>query len=255
MTGGKLVLDSIEGKPEYTEDGDYTVVGIATSSNLTFIGEDLTGNVFDGCISRVGARKIPYYSIEDINGNTVFTLSDDTGVTASGNNIQYQIDWTETADGCYKIVFTDGIIDYESDLFTLKTSHNCSIQLTWTNNENAYGFEFETLLFTPSLRVAGRKWHPDYPKEKEVFKDSIGNRTIIRSDTSKVEILLINEVPEYVHDAIAIGIEHDTFKINAMDYVVEDSSYTPKWRKSSNLAPSEIEVIKKNQNLVNENCA
>ncbi len=255
MTSGKLILDSIDSKPEYTADGDYQAIGIATSANLTFIGDRNSSGLFDGCISNVESRKIPLYSIKDLNDAVVFSQTDETGVTASGNNVQYQIDWSAITEGCYKICFTDGIIDYESDPFKIKTTHVCSIQLTWTNNEDAYGFEFSVLGFTPSLRVSGKKWHPNYSKEKEIFKDSIGNRTLLRSDTSKVEILLINELPEHVHDAIAIGVEHDTFSIDAVEYVVEDNNYQPKWRKSSQLAPVEIEVIKANQNLINENCA
>lgn len=255
MTQGKLILDSLEGKPEYTEDGDYAVIGIASSENLTFIGDEVSGDVFDGCISDVGARVIPLYSIKDLNGNVVFRQVDETGVTTSGNNIQYQVDWTGIAEGCYVIYFTDGIIDYQSDPLYVKTDHECSIQLTWSNDEDAYAFDYANLNFAPSLRVSGKLWMPKWAKDKEVFKDSIGNRTILRSDTSKIEILTINEAPEYIHSAIAVGMEHDTFEIDAIQYVVEDSEYDPKWRKSSHLAPSEINVIKKNQNLVNENCA
>ncbi len=255
MTQGKLILDSLEDKPEYTADGDYSVIGVASSDNLTFIGDEVSGNVFDGCISEVAAIVIPLYSIKDLSGNVIFQQEDETGVTASGNNIQYLVDWTGIAEGCYVICFTDGAINYESDPMYVKTDHACTIQLTWSNDENAYGFDYYTLNFTPSLRVAGKLWMPKYTKEKEVFKDSVGNRTIIRSDTSKIEILLLDEAPEYIHDAIAIGIEHDTFNIDAVQYVVEDSEYDPKWRKSSQLAPSEINVIKKDQNLVNENCA
>lgn len=255
MTKGKLILDSIEGKPEFTEDGVYNVVGFPTQIDLIFIGGKEVIHVFDGCIDAVGARVIPFYQIKDASGAVVFTQTDETGVTAYGNNIQYLIDWTGLSDGCYTIVFNDGIIEYETDQLYVNTEHDCTIQLTWTNNENAYGFDYANLEFTQSLRVKGKKWKPKYSKDKEVFKDSQGNRNILRSDTSKVEILTLNEAPEYVHDAYAIGIEHDNFEIDSLKYVVEDTEHLPKWRNSSQLASSDTEVIKDSQNLINENCA
>lgn len=260
MTKGKLVLDSLVGKPEFTEDGVYSVVGIAEIADLVFIGAKSIIDVFDGCIDDVGARLAPMYQIIDQiidgNGNIVFTQVDETGITGSSDNIQYEIDWSGLAEGCYRIRFNDGISTYfESDCITLKESHDCTLKLTWTNNENAYGFDYTNLQFIQTLRVEGKKWQPKYPKEKEVFKDSVGNRMILRSDTTKTELLTVNEIPAYLHDALSIGVEHDVFKIDDVEYVNEESEYGPKWRKSSPLASVEVEVIKKDQDLTNENCA
>lgn len=253
MTQGKLVLDSIAGKPEYTEDGDYEVVGMATSNNLSFIGESNFGYVFDGCIDEVEARIAPLYTIKDSEGNIVFALEDETGVTASDGNIQYAIDWSAIPDGCYQIWFTDGAIYYVSDCLKVKESHPCTVLLSWSNEENAYSFIYDSLTFEPKLRVEAKKWHPKYPKEKDVFKDNAGNRTILKSETSKEEILSISDIPEYVHDALSIGLEHDEFTVDGIVYTNEETEYTPKWRKSSTLAPVEITVIK-DQLLKNNNC-
>lgn len=253
MTQGKLVLDSVAGKPEYTEDGDYEYVGIATSNNLTFIGESDGGLVFDGCIDNVESRVIPVITIKDTAGNTVFIQTDETGVTASGNNIQYEINWEDLPDGCYQIHFTDGAIDYVSNCLDLSLLHGCTLLLSWTNDDNAYGFNYSDLTFEPKLRVKAKKWQPSYSKEKQIFKDNAGNRTILKSETSKEELLTIAEMPEYLHDALSIGLEHDDFYIDGEKYTNEENDYIPKWRKSSNLAPAEIAVIK-DQLLKNNNC-
>lgn len=249
MTQGKLILDSIAGKPEYTEDGDYQVIGIATSNNLTFIAGQL-GGTFDGCIDAVSARGIVEITIKDLDGNII---SEQSGSSASGDNIQYGVDWTEIEEGCYQIHFSDSGIDYISDCITLKLDHDCSILLTWTNNEDAFGFAYSDLSFTQSLRVKAKKWMPNYTKEKNVFKDNAGNRTILKSETSKEELLTIAEMPQYLHDALAIGLEHDDFYIDGVKYTNEETEYTPKWRKSSQLAPSEVVVIK-DQLLKNNSC-
>jgi hypothetical protein len=253
MTQGKLVLDSIAGKPEYTEDGEYEVTGVATSNNLAFIGEEYLGDVFDGCIDDVSARIIPLYTIKDLEGNVVFTQEDETGVTASGANVQYIIDWSAIEDGCYQIHFTDGSIDYVSDCLTVKEAHTCTILLSWTNEDNAYSFNYEDLTFTPKLRVEAKLWHPSYPKEKNVFKDNAGNRRILKSETAIEEILTVKEMPRYLHDALAIGTEHDDFYIDGVKYVNEETEYSPKWRNSSQLAPVEVEVIK-DELLKNNSC-
>jgi hypothetical protein len=253
MTQGKLVLDSISSKPEYTEDGDYTAIGIVTSSNLTFIGEEHVGFVFDGCIDSVSSRLVPLITIKDTEGNTIFEQTDETGVTAFDSNIQYAIDWTDIAEGCYQVYFSALGIDYVSDCINLKLAHDCTILLSWTNDEDAYGFNYSDLAFTQNLRVKAKKWHPSYTKEKNVFKDNAGNRYILKSETSKEEILTISEMPQYLHDALAIGLEHDDFYIDSVKYTNEETEYSPKWRNSSQLAPSEVVVIK-DQLLKNNNC-
>jgi hypothetical protein len=253
MTQGKLILDSISGKPEYTEDGEYQVIGIATTNDLTFIGEELLLDVFDGCIDEVESRVIPLITIKDTDGNVVFEQTDETGVTASGNNIQYEIDWSDMDSGCYQIWISHQGIDYVSDCLAVDLTHDCTLLLSWTNDENAFGFDFSELSFTPKLRVKAKKWKPTYPKEKNVFKDNAGNRTVLKSETSKEEILTIAEMPEYLHDSVAIGLEHDSFMIDGVEYTNEETEYTPKWRNSSQLAPVEVVVIK-DQFLKNNSC-
>jgi hypothetical protein len=253
MSVGKLVLDSFEGKPEYIVDGEYSVFGVAISSDLTFIGDTYLGNVFDGCLDSINVLLAPNFTIKDIEGNTVFT-SNESNVEISGDALQYTIDWTELEDGIYKVHMIDGGLEYISDCFHVVTEHDCTKLLTWSNDDNAYGFDF-TEGFTQSLRVRAKKWKPTYKKNKETFEDSQGNITVLRSSSKKVEILSISEMPEYLHDALEIGIDHDSFSIDGIPYVVEEPEMSPKWRNSSQLAPVEIEVIKKLQNLVNENCS
>jgi hypothetical protein len=254
MTTGKLIVDGIGGSIEFSQDGDYQLVGIASTNSLKFIGEeDGIGNVFDGCIDGVSVREVPLITIKDLSGNIVFEQTTAAGVSAAGSNIQYQIDWSDLDEGCYKIHFSDGGIDYESDSVNVKTDHFCTLLLTWNNDEDAFGFNYSDVLFTQSLRVYAKKWQPKYTKEKNVFKDNSGARHIIKSEISKEEILTISEMPEYLHDALSIGLEHDNFYVDGQKYVNEENEYTPKWRKSSQLAPVEVVVIK-DQNLKNNNC-
>lgn len=257
MTQGKLVLQGILDSDnlayEFTEDGDYSVVGTAISNNLIFTGEEYLGLTFDGCINNVAPRTAPKYQIQDTEGNPVFTQTDITQTTGSGVNIQYSINWEDIEPGCYKIILEDSGLTYESDCLSMDVSHDCTILLDWTNNDNAFGFNFSDLEFNPKLRVKAKKWHPKYTKTKTLFKDSVGNRTMLKSDTDKEEFLTVREQPEYIHDALAIGLEHDEFQVDGVKYSNEETEYTPAWRKSSQLAPVEIVIIK-DQDLQNNNC-
>lgn len=252
MTGGKLILDSMLGKPEYTENGTYEAKGIATQENITFIPSNYGSDVFDGCITNIYALDVPTYSITE-DGVVIYegTLE---GITSYYEYIQYQIDWTSINEGTYKIVFSDGILDYESYCLCLKSDTCKNLVLSWNNDSSAYGFNFIDLEFTPQVRVLGKLWKPSYPKEKDVFIDNSGQRKIISSRTSKQELLSIERLPQYLHDAISIGLEHDHFYINDVEYVNEGDEYTPAWVNSSNLAPVGIEVFKKRQNLINTRC-
>lgn len=255
MTQGKLILDSIEGKPEYTEDGEYQVIGLANQESLSFIGESYLGYVFDGCLDDVSVRFAPFLIIEDLDGNAVWTQSDNTGVTSSSNHVQYSVDWTDLDQGCYRLKYSINGVEYISDCIELKLTHDCTILLSWYNNETAFGLEYSNLSYTQYLRVEAKKWKPSYGKEeKKTFVDSAGNRKVLYSRTKKEELLTIAEMPEYLHDALAIGVEHDNFTIDGVSYVCEEDELIPEWRNSSSLAPVEVAVIKKSQNLINSNC-
>jgi hypothetical protein len=251
MDIGGFQLLSVAAPSMCSDDGLYVIMGFAVLEDLYFDVTLAPGT--EGCIDNITAREIPLITIKDADGVIYFEQTDVSILAVSGNNIQYNIDWSDFEDGCYYIHFEYLGIDYISDCISIKDSHECTVQLTWTNDENAYGFDYTGVSFTQSLRVEAKLWQPKYSKEKNVFKDSIGNRIILKSETSKEELLTVGEMPQYLHDALSIGLEHDTFSVDAVQYVNEETEYTPKWRKSSQLAPVEVTLIK-DQNLKNSNC-
>lgn len=253
-TQGKITVNSFQGNPEFSGNDTHEFTGIAKSKNIIFNPGSL-GGVFDGAIDNVVVTFIPYYEIRDSDDVAVFTLEDATGVSAEGETIQYVIDWSEIPDGCYHIYLSDGTTEYNSDCLAKKLLHDCTLLLQWTNDESAYGMNYSGLTFEQSLRVRAKLDRPNYESDKkEVFVYSNGNRRILYTRKKVIETLRIFEQPRYIHDAIALGLDHDSFFIEGVRYVFEDTSYGPAWRKSSQLASVEVNIILDGQNLVNSNC-
>lgn len=250
---GGLRLESLSGKPTFTADGSYTVSGIAIQNTIQFTPYEVSGGMFIGCIDDIVAWAAPFYRIEDSAGNVVFQQVDNTGMTSNDGIIQYEIDWVGIPDGTYKIVFNDGTIEYESYCLCLKDS-SCTILIDWTNESNAYGFDYSELQFNPVVRVDGKLWKPTYPSEVDSYLDNSGKGTVISSRTRKRYLLSIERQPEYIHDAIAIGLLNDTVSVDGKLIVKEDDEYAPKWVNSSNLASVEVEVFQKILNLNNTRC-
>jgi hypothetical protein len=144
-----------------------------------------------------------------------------------------------------------GPLEVETQCFKLG-EFDCTKLLTWSNDENAYDHIYEGTNFQHEMRVRAKLWKPKYAKDKkEVFEYSNGARKILTSRTKKEQILTLEEMPEYLHDSLSVGIEHDNFYIDGVKYVNNETNYDPSWRNSSLLAPVEIEVIKDEQNLQN----
>lgn len=125
---------------------------------------------------------------------------------------------------------------------------------------NALGFSFDDTSgnnhFKLSLRAKCDLLHPSYEQEQEDYDYTTGSSNISFGQSTKFQSLTFFPLPEYKHDVIALEKVCDTFQIDAIDYFVKKGDYVPEWNRSSStdLAPSRIEVKKKDQTLYNTNC-
>jgi hypothetical protein len=255
MTQGSLTLYGIEDAPVITEDGEYEYISKASFTDLVIYPGVLGSGTFDGCVDDVEVNIVPVYSIKDLSGNTVFEMTEITGVTADRDYVQYQIDWTDLEEGCYYIEFSDGILTYQSYCFSVKLLHSCSLQLEWTNDQDGFGFNYSGLSFTQSMRVDGKLWKPRFvmtDKNVHYFSDGEGKITNVRVYEDRE--LVIKEMPDYMHRAISVGLNHDSFYIQDIKTLFPDEEVTPAWRNSSNLAPLTVIVRQDQNDLLNSNC-
>jgi len=132
----------------------------------------------------------------------------------------------------------------------------CTQLLSWTNNDNAFGFEYENLSFTQRLRHPSELWKPTYTLDQIDHLDSAGTSTILRAQSFKVSDLDLDFAPEYIHDALRLGIRHDTFNIDAVQHFALSQDYDPDWEagRDSEVATVVIPVRATTEDNVNENC-
>lgn len=254
MSQGKLSIPSLDGNTTIIASGTYQFVLKALYTDLIILPESYGAGVFDGCIEIVELLYIPYYNIVDCDDNAVFGLLDDTGVTAAQSFIQYQVDWTEIAEGSYFIKFEDSTLEYASPCLNLKLLHPCTKQITWNCDENAWGFNYSDLSFTQSLRITADLQNPRYKAlSKDVYEFSNGDLKITYVSKAKEFLLKTEFLPEYIHDALQLALDSDNFFIDGIKYVFQDDEYSPSWEKRSKLSSIDI-ILRQAQDLKNTNC-
>lgn len=201
------------------EDGTYTMYGICTGSDDLQFSASTT---WLGSIDDVSVKEI--ITVEQALNNGQFSISEDGG-------------------------------GYCSEPFNVKQAHSCTKLLMWRNDENAFGFNYEDFtLYLHSMRVRSKLWQMTFRKNKKVFTDSAGDRDIRSSVTTEAVKFTIDDSPLYIHQALAIALEHDYFEVDGVPYVNEEEEYNPLWRKSSLLAPSTVELIEDGLLLENKSC-
>jgi len=252
MTKGKLSFDSFGiGKNEIIENGSYQLSGIAVIPDISITALDYAGLPFDGCITFVYAIEAPIVNVLDCADQIVYTVSFDT-LTAYKGFVQITIPW-DLPNGKYYVQIESDSIIFNSECFDLG-EHTCSLLLSWTNDDNGYNLDYETLELLNRLRVSAKLWNVSPSTEREVFKFSDNTRKVIYSETDMVQDLTIKEVVDYTARALGIGINHDHFYVDGSEYYSEEPNLEPNWRKSSLSAPVVIKVSKKTSGLINRNC-
>lgn len=230
--------------------------------------EAITGLEVDKCYYISGT--ITNYTA----GSTVFRIGDgstfDTLLTVSANGgFVKRFTYDGTTDYTYFQISTGNMqlndlmlrLDPAcnpvvcSECFKLTDCERCEhMKLSWTNNDDAFGFSFQSP-FTQTVYIQGGLRVPDYPYEEEYFTTSERSTFPIYVAARKTQELWIHEIPEYLHDAIRLGVVHDSFYINDVKYVKVEGSYTPDWDVPNTLlAPVIVKVAEAVQNTTNSNC-
>lgn len=154
--------------------------------------------------------------------------------------------------------------EFTSRCLKIQAQANCkdndTVLIKYRNPNNCFGFDYTTEGYTEAdgfynmLRIPAKVWKANYPKTKSIQKNSTGFRTLYYSDVDKKFILNTKPLPEAIHDALSIALEHTTLIIDGAEYVCPSEDYSPDWTKGSALAPVEVELFAQQARKVNTRC-
>lgn len=141
-----------------------------------------------------------------------------------------------------------------SECFKVADEWDCTFLLSWTNDDSAFGFDYTNISFTQFLRVEGKFNQPSWSKDKQTHLSSNGSQDMLYSRVLETKLLRLREIPDYIHAALAIGLEHDSFFVDGVANINNEDNYEPNHRNSSLLSPIELEMEESLQDLVNSSC-
>jgi len=119
----------------------------------------------------------------------------------------------------------DSGFDLRTDCFQLAESHDCTVKLSGTNLDNAFGIDFLGLSYTPIIRISAELEAAKYDGDKENEEDSAGISKTLYFKSEKKQNLFIYQQPDHLHDFLRLLIGYDTFKVDDIDYVSLEATY------------------------------
>lgn len=151
-----------------------------------------------------------------------------------------------------KVKTDDLTVDGKSECLRVCNQDDCYTLIQWRNDNNSFGFFYGDSTYYHQMRVLGRlRSQKINDLEFNPFKNSIGQMGFPYYNGQKVEELAISPMPEYMHNALAIGLSHRTILIDGVPYT-RAGGYIPDGNDDSELTKVVVEVAKKNQtNLEN----
>ena len=147
-----------------------------------------------------------------------------------------------------------------SQCYKLREIYPCTILLKAANDDDAFGLNYSGFTtFYQNVRLLARVWKPLYPEERVNFRNSTGRDKIQYFDSQKNYTFSIEQMPEYMHNAIRALLGHDNVSIIDADgvetfYEKNEGDYDPVWRNSSLLAPVEVEITPIDDICRNQKC-
>lgn len=167
--------------------------------------------------------------------------------------------YTWTIDDLSLKLDPDCASEYCSECFNLD---NCGenpnkeyLFLEWTNEDDGFGMDYTSVPLRHSLWVKGGLRNAGFPYEEDYFTTSGGNNFPVYVDSIKNIELWVEDVADYIHDALRLGVVHDHFYVNGVEYTKAQGNYEPDYdTPNSLLAPVIIKIREKFQNTKNDNC-
>jgi len=164
------------------------------------------------------------YSYLDLIHGTTRTRITDLATTFIGQlkYETYTIDLgTYPNECCYLEAFLeeDGggeVLSYRSEPFHVTTQDNYLL-IEWLNSENSFQMDYSTGL-THMMQLEAKQWKMSFGGESSVYVNQ-GEEVKLKGIVQRI-FLLECELPDYLAEILVLAMEHDSFYINEVEFVV-----------------------------------
>ncbi len=137
-------------------------------------------------------------------------------------------------------------------------SKGCEItkEITATNVDNAFGFNYTDLTLVHFMRVKARLKREAYEQiEYDAFLFNNNSVTTNYAQYRETRTLLMDLHPSYVYNALQAMSDHDTFTIKSVEYNKITEGIAPDYAPGYLAASAEIVYFESSQpNRINDNC-
>lgn len=235
LIGGQIAATLTD---EDDPQGTITIYGEAGSNT------DISLEFTDGVSADVSGFNLysvakPVFQIVNCDTDEVVYNSVASDVVASFESAQVMlnVDWSNLMDGydcncgCYRIeILADepyADVLFRTDCFEMCDTFDCSVKLSGTNLDNAFGIDFIGLAYTPFVRISGDLEVAEYKGDKENEENSNGVTTTLYFKSELERNLFIYAQPEHIHNFLRLLIGYDTFEVDDVAYIAKEASYSP----------------------------
>ena len=186
-----------------------------------------------------------YYYVRKCEDDEIVYTSTEADVAQSilSTQIKLTFDWSNLMDGedcncgCYYIEIYEDVAyataEFTTDCFQMCESHDCTVKLSGTNNDNAFGIDFLGTSYTPFVRILGELEPPKFSGDKENEEDSSGVSETLYFKSETDRDLFIYQQPIHIHSFIRLLIGYDQLLVDGVEYVSKDASYSPEYERIS----------------------
>lgn len=182
--------------------------------------------------------------------NLTYTESSEDTATLfiSENLVPFDIyevifDFGSVAFGNYFAKITGGVesgdIVYISEGISVKSNHKKTLYLTATNTDNAYDIDYTTGI-THIMRIDAQMVERLGGADRETLRNTNNSLQLLRSKPKRRLRMKTIGLPPYLHEKLSVMLEHDTLKIQGVQFRTEEGYQEPTYFIRSYFANGEV---------------